>query len=297
MGCVEQYEFCAFNGSCSGLVGLEELGDWGIDTNRSKAKLSVARHMFNAIKYSRLVWQLAAVGTNLLQASSGSAGESRVDHRGVPSDQWEREVLYWGQQSVTNLQRALQSYVKGPAPANSLYLKKPDEDLVRDFDPCSSQVIRDPNHYSINVFGLYFTIGVGVLIIVLNCSLSTIVSKIQKWSGAINFRNQQYELDNAFQVQRLAYENMGLGRWTSLQSLVPVTQKGEKFAKPVRPSKANSSAPFHLRSLSSTPITSPYLRQQHSSSYAPTDYSRVSQEEDPFFAPAYRPTQFPRDSV
>lgn len=248
--------------------------------------------MFYSIKYSTLTYMLAALGTNLLQASSGMAGEQRTDHIGLPNDQWKQEILHWGQHSVTNMQRALQSYVKGPAAADAPYLKKPDEDLLRDFDPCSSQIIRDPNHYSINVFGLYFTIGVGLLIMVLNCSLSTIVSKIQRRSGTPGYRNEQYELDNAFQVQRLAYENLGIGRWTSLHALVPVTQKGETFGAPVRA----SNAPFHLRTFSTTPIISPYLRQ-NGSSYPPTEYSKVSQDDDPFISPSYRPPHFPRDSV
>ncbi|KEF59402.1 uncharacterized protein A1O9_04246 [Exophiala aquamarina CBS 119918] len=288
MGCVEQHEFCLRPGNCSGLVGLEELGNYQIDTDRSKAQLSVARHMFNAIQYSTLTYTLAAVGTDLLKASSGMAGEQRTDHIGLPKDQWKQEILYWGQHSVTNLQRALQSYVKGPAPADSPYLAKPDEDLLKDFDPCAAQVIRDPNHYSINVFGLYFTLGLGLFVIVLNCSLPAIVSKLQSWSRTTSYRHQQYELDNAFQVQRLAYENLGLGRWTSLEKLVPVTQKGEKFGQPVRA----SNAPYHLRSFSQTPLISPYLGQR-GLSYPPSQYSKVSQEEDPFQSPNYRPTHVP----
>jgi hypothetical protein len=292
MGCVEQHQFCKQPNNCSSLVGLEELGNWEIDTDRNKAQLSVARHMFYSIKYSSLTYMLLAVGTNLLQASSGTAGEQRTDHIGLPSDQWKQEILHWGQHSVTNMQRALQSYVKGPAAVDAAYLRKPDADLLRDFDPCSSQIVRDPNHYSINVFGLYFTIGVGLLIILLNCSLSTIVGKIQRRSGSASYRNEQYELDNAFQVQRLAYENLGLGRWSSLHDLVPVTQNGERFGQPVR----GSNAPFHLRSFSATPIISPYLHQ-YGSSYPPTQYSKVSQDDDPFFSSSYRPVHFPRDSV
>lgn len=298
MGCVEQHEFCAHGGKCSGLVGLEELSDWEIDTDRSKAQLSVARHMFYSIRYSSLVYMLSSVGTSLLQASSGTAGDSRTDHIGLPSDQWKKEIIHWGQHSVTYMQRALQSYAKGPAPADAPYLRKPNEDLAKAFDPCSSQIVRDPSHYSINVFGLYFTVGVGILIIVLNCSLSTIVAKFQRWSGSPEYRKEQYELDNAFQVQRLAYENLGLGQWSSLQSHVPVTQKGERFGPPVRASKANANAPVHLRSLSSsTDLVSPYTRQQYGPSNVPRAYSTVSQEEDPFFSPAERPPHYPRDLI
>lgn len=292
MGCVEQHELCIAPDNCSGLVGLEELGNYNMDTDRGYAQVSVARHMFNAIQYSTLSYTLNAIGINLLQATSGMAGEQRTDHIGLPSDQWKKEILHWGQHSVTNLQRSIQSYVKGPAPADSPYLRKPEEDLLQDFDPCSSQVVRDPNHYSINVFGLYFTLGMGLFIIVLNCSLPSIVSRFQSWSRSPSYRNQQYELDNAFQVQRLAYENLGIGRWTSLEKLVPVTQKGEKFGQPVKA----SNAPYHLRSFSQTPIISPYL-DQRGSSYPPSNYSQVPQEEDPFQSPSYRPMHIPRDSI
>jgi len=248
--------------------------------------------MYRAIQYSTLGYTLAAMGTNLLQATSGMAGEQRTDHIGLPKDQWQKEILHWGQHSVINIQRSLQSYVKGPAATDSPYLRKPDEDLLRDFDPCGSQIVRDPNHYSINVFGLYFTIGLGLFIIVLNCCLPSLVAKIQSWGRTPSYRHLQYELDNAFQVQRLAYENLGIGRWSSLQKLVPVTQKGEKFGQPVRA----SNGPYHLRSLSQTPIVSPYLDQQRSS-YPASKYSSLSQEEDPFQSPNYRPMQIPRDSM
>jgi hypothetical protein len=71
-------------------------------------------------------------------------------------------------------------------------------------------------------------------LVLLNLCLSTVVSWFRRFSGKGVHRREHWRLDHSLQVQRMAYEIAGIGRWKGKHSLVPVTGKGERFDKPTR---------------------------------------------------------------
>lgn len=233
MGCVTQHQLCTGRPRvCSDPSGILPVRTSVVKDLRQRA---IAQHMWRAMHETTLTFLLSNLGTDALQAQSGLIGEQRLEHIGLPDNQWQTEVKGWVQHAVVNMQRLLQIYVSGyDSSVDLTTLVRPNETLGALFDVCAAQKIRVANTYSFSVFGLFFTLAMGLVIVLTNLSLTSCVGYVQKRTRKGLNAREAWKLGNALQVQRMAYENMGLGKWNSLHALVPTTSKGEKFKQPTR---------------------------------------------------------------
>jgi hypothetical protein len=268
MGCTEQHQLCdPVTSICSPFTGITPLGDMKQFTGE---QLAIVQHFFNAITGNALNNMVYILGDAALQAELRLDGAQSIYSGTLPDGQWVAEVLGWHSYMMAHMQRIMYDLAAGPMDPNfNQYVLKPSAKNQAIFDVCANQKIRDSHFYSFSVLGLTITLLVGGFIVLLNLCLSTIVGWFQRFSGKGIHRAEHWRLDHSLQVQRMAYENAGIGRWRGKHSLVPVTGKGERFDKPTRAVAEGSTA--------LSPLFAP------NTGYSP--YTPVPQEAYPFFKP------------
>ena len=233
MGCTEQHQLCdPVTSTCSPFTGITPLGDLRQFTGE---QLAIVQHLFNAIAGNALNNMVFTLGDAALQADLRLDGAQSLYSGTLPDGQWITEVLGWHSYMMAHMQRIMYDLAAGPTdPSFNQYVLKPSAKDQAIFDVCANQKIRDSHFYSFSVLGLAVTLLAGGSIVLLNLCLSTVAGWFQRFSGKGVHRREHWRLDHSLQVQRMAYENAGIGRWKGKHSLVPVTGKGERFDKPTR---------------------------------------------------------------
>jgi hypothetical protein len=84
---------------------------------------------------------------------------------------------------------------------------------------------------SFSVLGVVIILAVGGAVILTYLVLEPFVAWVQRRSQLGEFRRLKWIMDDKFQVQRMAFEEAGMGgSWRNLDGSVPVTgQKGVQF--------------------------------------------------------------------
>lgn len=266
MGCTEQHQLCdPVAGTCSPLTGINVLGNMDQFTGE---QLAIVQHVFNAITGNALNNMVFTLGDTALQADLRLDGAQSLYSGTLPEGQWMTEVLGWHSYIMAHMQRIMYDLAAGPSdPSFNIYVSPPSAENQAIFDVCANQKIRDSHFYSFSVLGMFITLVVGGSVVVLNLSLAVVVGWIQRITGKGIHQHEHWKLDHSLQVQRMAYENAGIGHWKGQRSIVPVTAKGERFDKPTRAVVDGVSA--------ASPLFSPKM------GYSP--YTIVSQESSPFF--------------
>jgi hypothetical protein len=97
---------------------------------------------------------------------------------------------------------------------------------------CFNQRQLNGNAVSFSGLGVLFILIAGSLIIITNLSLPFVVAFAQKHLRRGTYRRMAWMMDEAWQLQRMAYEGAGQGLWRHEESMVPLTQRGAKLALP-----------------------------------------------------------------
>jgi hypothetical protein len=231
MGCTEQYQFCRpNNGPWSELTGQAGLSENEIPKGRN---LSISNHINKVIYPNQLGTMLFRIGSAALLASQYLEAEEYRFSAPLPDTHWATEVQGWHWYMMAQLLREMYDFAAGPAEASALpYLTRPSEKDRKAFGVCKNQKIRDAHYYSFSILGLVITLSISCGIIILNLCVSSIIGFIQQYKEKGLHRRQQWIQDYILHLQRLAYENAGLGTWIGKDDLVPTTVQGEKLGNP-----------------------------------------------------------------
>lgn len=249
LGCAEQYQFCnpnlPANTNCTSLVGLDQAVNVTDGLWRSPAQ--------NASFYSiRYVLDVYGIYLNDIVRSLGiSSLTARNSLRGgiqgpLPNNQWQLEVQYWHSISMALLQRMVVEQATGPT-SETVYpwLVKPQ--TKEEQAQCHIQVsfisfnvpyasdfpdqkIINTAHTNFSVLGLSIILVVGALLLLTSVSIDLIVGYIQKRRNLKNYKRLEWSMNQTFQLQRLAHEELGYGTWTHAADSIPTTQRGEKLS-------------------------------------------------------------------
>ena len=226
MGCTEQHQFCnPLDGRCTDLMGTTLLieGDDAIGLNPVQESIR-KRIGFAALK-SGIHYQLLSRGANALRAQETVSG---ADQTPLSPNQWTIEALSWFSVSLASLQKQTVEYATGPA-ATVLGLRQqvPPDEIGRAM--CSSQKVRATDgSISFSVLGVSIILVFGTAIILTSLCVDSVVGWIQHrvlHRGV--HRRLQWILDETLQLQRLAFEEVGMGTWSGTTASVPVTRAGE----------------------------------------------------------------------
>lgn len=91
-------------------------------------------------------------------------------------------------------------------------------------------MIKNAAYASFSVFGLSFTTGVGVLIIIISYTTESILGYWHRRRGFKSSSYLEWVSNSTMQLQRLAHQAVGAGTWSRATSDVPVTKAGEYLA-------------------------------------------------------------------
>ena len=83
---------------------------------------------------------------------------------------------------------------------------------------------------SFSVFALFFLFVLGVIIIVLAQTIDTMVLAMKRRRGADLGTSLEWSSNETLQLQRLAHEELHVGKWTQCTDAIPLTQGNVKLA-------------------------------------------------------------------
>ena len=227
MGCTDQYQFCnPLTSICTPLSGYAEAAAALNTTKLNNVQYLVASRIALNTRAMSIHHSISGRGASALRAQELVSENSQNP---IPNNQWQIEVDSWFATSFARLQRAIVEYASGPAfvPAGT-YVQSPTGPISKAM--CYSQKVRlTADTVSFSVLGLSIILAVGALVICIYLVLETIVGMIQKRYKWGDHRRLRWIMDDKIQIQRMAFEEAGMGTWENLSGNVPVTTKGDVF--------------------------------------------------------------------
>jgi hypothetical protein len=244
LACTEQLQICNPNRGadqvrCTPMLSLDILENWYINANDSgylqnvldnENQMTTASLILYALDWAHLSSLIDAFNRpplllNSLQQQTASLG--------LADDQWVQESNHLFSLTLNTIQRYITEFATGPAAPYSKYTSgwladNPSFSLL-----CDSQIIRSPNFTSFSILGISFIFGFGGLTIFISIFLEAIVAYFQKrWRKGL-FQQVRWRLDGKLQLQRMAFEEAGLGLWEGGRDQIPTTVvKGQKILLP-----------------------------------------------------------------
>lgn len=186
--------------------------------------------LIRLIATSAYVFNVENVATDLEALSN----EDEDNKKGLPQDQWLRELSRWQKQVLASLQVAVRDYSTGPTQRDTGYgyfyapSTKAEEQL------CGMQKVRkNGDVVNINVFGLSFIIAFSVLVALLDIFILKFMIYLSKFRAALNPRIDRWIQDGIWQLQRRAYEGEGYHGWTDLEADIPLTTEDKLKDLPI----------------------------------------------------------------
>ena len=230
LGCTDQHQFCnPATGRCTELTAWN-LVDKAIYTiGLNEVQLNTAVRLGLYMEAIDTYFSVNSRGANALRASETVHSNVQV---ALPDDQWITEVSSWFAVSLAKLQQKTVQYATGPSYASDgLQLIGPlNKDEV---NMCKNQIIRSQGGtISFSVLGISIILIVGGILIVASLVVDTLVGFIRRTVKWKEHKSLQWILDEKLQLQRLAYEEAGQGRWSGCAGSVPVMKEDDRIGVP-----------------------------------------------------------------
>ena len=92
------------------------------------------------------------------------------------------------------------------------------------------QKVRSTAYTSFNVLGLFLTLGIGALIIILAYTIEPLLHFIQLRRKKGLYERLEWVTNETLQMQRLVHEELGAGTWSRATEDIPITAPGELLA-------------------------------------------------------------------
>ncbi|KAI8631817.1 hypothetical protein F5Y19DRAFT_376735 [Xylariaceae sp. FL1651] len=249
LGCTDQYQFCntAYPGTsgCGPLASIRDAiagaGPFFGSSYADFAKLttsgfeSVSNKTESASRFLYFVGTLFSIDRSIgsIIGQLGPTGLSSqksllggYQYGTLPWNQWHLDVNHWWGISLALTQSMFIDTAYGPSdPALlPLHINFTAPELK---ELCSNQKIQSTTYASFSVFGLLFTIVVGILIILVSYLLEPVSAFLHRTGGYNQHAYLEWTTNSTLQLQRLAHEATGLGTWSRCTSVVPATEPNE----------------------------------------------------------------------
>jgi hypothetical protein len=226
VACAEQWQICNVRtGNCTSLSDIATIGQQlhssalGMDYYGRQGMVG-QRFMFMTL--AEVIPELGS-GT-LLAQQYNTWGWSTP----VPDNQWILEFQNWFAIRLTQIQRNVIDYVVGPDnPRYQKYITQPSANATW---MCNNQIVQRSGYTSFSILGMAIIIILGGLIILTNLAIDSVLGFVRNRHSACMSESSEWKLTSLLQLQRIAFEGRKKGTWSQLTSMVPVTEKGEKFS-------------------------------------------------------------------
>ncbi|KAI9741904.1 MAG: hypothetical protein M1834_000293 [Cirrosporium novae-zelandiae] len=228
LGCVDQHQYCnPNNGNCGPLAGYNPAWQAAVKTiGISTVQQGITDRVALQSAYLNTYHTVNGRDGAALRATETLNG---LDQGPLPINQWQIEVSSWFNAAMARLQQGIVEYAAGPTNIEEgLITLHPSDDVSKGM--CYSQKVRSANGTtSFSALGVAIILIVGTLIVFTNLVLDTVVGFLQRYLHKGEHRRLNWILDEKFQLQRMAFEEVSMGDWEGATAVVPVTKKGDKF--------------------------------------------------------------------
>lgn len=240
MGCTSQYQFCnpsLPSNNCGPLGSLPDAQSqaaplFGMSTADFEGTGEANGTMISRYQWLVYITGYAATSVSYLINSLGPSALSspRYLNTGVigslPDDQWKTDVKYWWAIYLASLQAGFVDTARGSTdPVLDPYKLLPFNSHVQEM--CDNQKIRSAGHVSFSIFGLYFTLVTGLLIITISFTLEPIFKCLYNRRKYQEYTYLEWAASETLQLQRIGFQGTNAGTWTGCTDAVPVTKSGE----------------------------------------------------------------------
>jgi hypothetical protein len=234
LACTEQHQFCNPSPSsnrpnqCTPLQSVDQfaVGDTALTSVLDNDyQQTISRVIYNAAigsEWSQIVTSLQPP----LLASNLALGVISVP---LADNQWILEAQNWFAISMTNLQQSVVGTATGPPGNDSLltYGQSDNDSSLQKY--CANQIIQQENFTNFSVLAIALIFILGGMVICVSLVLETAIGFLQLHFKHGLYHRIRWQLDSTLQLQRMAFEEVGLGTWKGGADDVPVTEKGEEF--------------------------------------------------------------------
>ncbi|KAI1734534.1 hypothetical protein F4680DRAFT_470779 [Xylaria scruposa] len=238
LGCANQYQFCStsFQGldGCGPLASLEDAVEgvgtfFGADHKKdltlteAGARFLYFVRMFFTPPISDGPGILGHLGPTALTSQKTLFGA--IQGR-IASNQWQHDVSHWWDISMAAQQSKLldAAYAPDNSDMNVFRINYTEPELKK---LCRNQKIRSTAYASFSLFGLFFTLATGLLIILVSYLLEPIFEWLHKRKESSQYPYLEWVTNATLQLQRLAHEEVGFGTWTEGTETIPLTKAHE----------------------------------------------------------------------
>ncbi|KAI0458885.1 hypothetical protein F5B21DRAFT_527707 [Xylaria acuta] len=230
LGCTDQHQFCNSalkeTTGCGPLASLRDAirgaapffntsyTDFVTGTKSGTAETSdLARFVYMTSRFFGLDKTITGIVAHL--GSSALLSQRTLiqgDQGPLPSNQWQLDASFVDTAYGPTDSTILQSWVNFTSPA----LK----------ELCNSQIIQSTAYGSFSLFGLFFTLVVGLLIVLISYLLEPISEYLCK-RGYNQYAHLEWVANGTLQLQRLAHEELGSGVWSGCVGDIPTGKEDE----------------------------------------------------------------------
>jgi len=230
LGCADQQQFCnPTNNQCTELTASTILAKQFQQVGMNAVQQATCRRLLLELSSANTYFSVNGRGSSSLRAQETLYDLNQAP---LPNNQWMIEVSSWFSVSMAKLQQSVVQYATGPPYlVTGSYLWKPTDAIS--VAMCGSQKVRNSfNTLSFSLLGVTIILVVGAMLIFTNLILDLVVGWIQHRWNIGDYRRLQWVLDEKLQLQRMAYEEAGIGTWSGTTDAVPVTKYGEMLGLP-----------------------------------------------------------------
>ena len=228
VGCSDQHQFCnPASQACTSLQAQTAL----YREAKALGLSDVQRDILASLSYAAVWWppatysSVSSRGDGALRAVE-TLSSNELFQSGLPANQWTLEVTEWFRVALARLQQQMLNYAVGPPYTVAKGLQMGDARP----SVCLNQKVRSTGDYiSFSVLGVSTILGLGSLMIVLGLGLDSAVGFAMRRRGWKDHKRLQWAVDEKLQLQRLAYEGAGQGRWRGGARAVPVTTREDRL--------------------------------------------------------------------
>ena len=223
LACADRHQFCSpARQTCTPLTSVSRLGAAADALDPSDVQRDTAQSLLDAARWASTYHSVHSRGAAALRAADSLRGAD-FTQVGLPPDQWTREAAAWFAVALARLQQRMLDRAAGPRYVHAGLRLAPAPRSV-----CARQKVRSTGSYvSFSVFGVAVILVLGSLVVVAGLGLDAAVGFGMRRLGWKDHKRLQWAVDEKLQLQRLAYEGAGQGRWRGGAEAVPVTVKND----------------------------------------------------------------------
>ncbi|KAI0465764.1 hypothetical protein F4859DRAFT_519793 [Xylaria cf. heliscus] len=243
LGCTDQYQFC--NSALKGTTGCGPLASLrdairgatpffntsyvefrtGI-TSGAAENSDLARFVYMASRFFGVDKTITGIVAHLGSSALLSRRTlTQGDQGPLPSNQWQLDVSHFWDITLAVMQGSFVDTAYGPTDSDFL------QSWVNYTSPalknlCNNQIIQTTAYGSFSLFGLFFTLVSGLLIVLISYILEPVSGYLCK-RGYNQYAHMEWVTSGTLQLQRLAHEELGSGVWSKCTDEIPVGKEDE----------------------------------------------------------------------